>query len=134
MNREQRAAMGKRFRQARERRGLLQKDAAALAHVPYRTYRSIETGETVGQEGHIVSIMEALDIQPLADDEDAFPITLKAHYGDIPPELDLYVRIAVQEWAAHFNDLLELDESARMAQIRQNMRAGLVPGDTTTAD
>jgi transcriptional regulator with XRE-family HTH domain len=123
MDMQQRAAMGRRIAKAREDKGLNKKEAAALADVKYRTYRSIENGETTAQDHNLAKIMTALDIQPLADARDSRPIWLELHCDDdVPDEVKLFAKIAVREWSASLNDLLGLDEAARMTQITRRIR------------
>lgn len=131
MDRQQRAAMGRRIREARKAKGLLQKDAAALADVPARTYRSIENGETTAQADNLTKIMVALEI-PALPDADEPPIWLELHHGDIPHELELYALIALQEWTRHLNDLLDMSECERMAEIRRRVRDWEVDVQTPT--
>lgn len=122
LDRQQRAAVGRRIKEAREAQGLLQKDVMALTGVKDRTYRSIENGETVGQEANIAKIMEALGISPPAE-PDTPPIWLELHVDDdLPDELKLYAKVAVRDWTAHLNDLLALSECDRMTQIAKRMR------------
>lgn len=106
MNETQRRTIGEQVLAARGLRGWSQKDLASEAGIAPNTVGAIERGDSV-QPGKLSKVMEALDIRPLAEAQEA---------EGYPVDIEL-IRDAIGM------ALLDVPEDERAALVRNLLRA-----------